>query len=351
MGIYKRGEVFWIDISVGDQRIRRTAGTGQRKAAQELHDKLKNDLWRQVHLGEKPKRTFEEAALRWLREKAHKRSISDDAQRIKFWLKHCRSMLLTDITRQFVISKTENFRTCYNQPASSATKNRYIALLRSILRAAEREWEWIDKAPALKAFAEPKRRVAYFTPEQARVLLEHMPPHYKAPCALAFMTGLRRSNIFGLRWDQVDLQRSVCWIYADQAKNAQNIVVPLNADARGLLQSLKEKAPQDATLVFGGTPRIGTRTWRAVLGRAGLPEHLRFHDIRHSFASWHAMAGTDKKTLQELGGWRTPAMLDRYVHLSEGHLIHAQERLVGQMGWSMGLEPTTAGITIQSSTD
>ena len=352
MGIYKRGDTFWIDINFNNKRIRRTAGTGDRKAAQELHDQLKADLWRQSRLGEKPKRTFEEAAVRWLKEKSHKRSISDDAQRIVFWRQHCAGMTLNQITRNFVAEHLDNFKTRFDRPATAGTKNRYVALLRAILRAAEREWEWIDRAPAFRVYAEPKRRVSFFTPEQAKAFMAVLPERYQAPVAFAFMTGLRRSNIFGLRWDQVDLVRNVCWVHADQAKAGENIVVPLNTDARALLEQLKEARIQGQELVFGTDWRIPTKTWRSLLKKANLPLTLRFHDIRHSFASWHLMAGTDKKVVQELGGWKSPQMLERYIHLSPEHLQHAQERLTGKLlGWSMGLEPTTAGITIQSSTN
>lgn len=352
MGIFKRGETYWVDINIDGKRTRRTAGTGERKAAQEFHDQLKVELWRQAKLGDKPKRSFEEAAIRWLKEKSHKRSISDDAQRIVFWRTHCAGMTLDQISRTFVGERLDNLKTRFGKPATAGTKNRYVALLRSIMRAAEREWEWIDRAPAFRVYAEPKRRVSYFTPEQAKSLLSVLPERYLGPISFAFLTGLRRGNIFGLRWDQVDLVRNVCWIYADEAKAGENIVVPLNSDARALLERLKELRQEGQELVFGTDWRIPTKTWRSLLKKANLPLTLRFHDIRHSFASWHLMAGTDKKVVQELGGWKTPQMLERYIHLSPEHLASAQERLTGKLlGWSMGLEPTTAGITIQSSTN
>ncbi len=354
MPLYKRNgsDTWWIDINIGGKRIRRSAGTPYRQAAQELHDQLKAELWRNVKLGERPKYTFEEAGVRWLKEKSHKRSLEGDVVMLKFWRAKCKGMTLDQITRQWVCDQLDNLKTRFGRAAAPGTKNRHAAVLRSILRAAEREWEWIERAPAIKTYSEPKKRIAFFTPEQAQKFLSVLPERYKAPVAFAFLTGLRRSNIFGLRWDQVDLERSFCWIYADQAKAGHNITVPLNADAKRLLEHLKTKRLLGQQTVFGSDWRIPTKTWRNLLRKAELPETLRFHDIRHSFASWHMMAGTDKKTLQELGGWQSPQMLERYVHLSPEHLSKAQERLTGKiLGWPMGLEPTATGITTLDSTN
>jgi integrase len=323
MPIYKRDNIWWVDVTIGGKRVRRSAHTGIRREAQQLHDQLKSDSWRQEQLGEKPKRSFDEAALKWLKEKRHKKSIKSDAQRIVFWRGVCRGMTLDGITRQWVSDHMDKLKTVRGTDASAGTKNRYVALLRAILRTAEREWEWIARAPSLRTYRELKGRAALFTPEQARRLLAVLPAHWKAPVAFAFLTGLRRSNVFGLRWDQVDLERSVAWVHADQAKGGRNIVVPLNTEARALLEHL----PRSSDRVFGSAHGLDTRTWRKFLRLADCPQTLRFHDIRHTFASWHLMAGTDPKTLQQLGGWATPAMLERYVHLTEEHLARAQDRL------------------------
>ena len=327
--LYKRSKTYWIDITVGGKRFRKSAGTSDRVKAKELHKKIEDEAFNVAKLGKKPRHTFEEAALRWLREKGHKKSIHSDAERIQFWRKHCQGMMLEDITRDFVSDKMGEFQTRHNKTASNATKNRYTQMIGAILRKAHREWGWLDNAPALLMLPENNKRVAYFTPEQARALMAVVPEDQKAPIAFAFLTGLRKSNVYGLRWDQVDLKRSVAWVYADEAKAGKHITVPLNTDAKALLAGLRQAAPEEQTYVFQGVSPILTKAWRRYLKEASLPTTLRFHDIRHSFASWHIMAGTDKKTLQELAGWASPAMLERYVHLSNAHLADASERLSG----------------------
>lgn len=91
--------------------------------------------------------------------------------------------------------------------ASAATANRYLALIRAILRRACDEWEWIEKAPKVKLYREPKSRVRWITPEQARALLEELHEHQRDMVLFALATGLRHGNVTGLCWSQVDLER------------------------------------------------------------------------------------------------------------------------------------------------
>jgi integrase len=80
-------------------------------------------------------------------------------------------------------------------------------------------------------------------------------------------------------------------------------------------------------LVFAGKWRVLPDAWKRAVKAAGLPEGFRWHDLRHTFASWHAMAGTPMHILQELGGWSTPSMVQRYAHLSQSHLIEQAQRI------------------------
>lgn len=310
MSIYKRGEVWHLDITTKYQRIRRSAETTSRKAAQELHDKLKAEAWEQDRLGIKPKHTFEEAALRWLDEKDHKRSIRDDIAKIEFFRKEIGLEYLQDITRDQIGNLMMQFKT-------PATKNRYVALLRAIFRRARDVWDWVDRAPAFQTYVEPSKRIAYLTEEQFAAVLRELPePHYSA-AILAVSTGLRKSNVYGLRWDQVDLDRRMAWIHPDQAKAKRAIPVPLNDDA---VAALKAQQGKHEELVFPDGV-MSRKSWKSALRRSGVPETFRWHDLRHTFASWHAMAGTPMHVIQELGGWRSAAMLQRYAHLSQDHLI------------------------------
>lgn len=328
MAIFKRGKHWWIDIALrSGERLRRSAETSDRKAAQELHDQLKAQLWRQEQLGEKPIRTFAEAAVKWLEEKKDARALRDYEHHLKWWCARAEGMELQEITRSWVRDQLEGLRVRKGntgRPATNGTKQNYLVTLRSVMNTARDEWEWIEQVPAYKTYTDKRAvmRMSIATPEQARSLVAVMPPQLQGPIAFAFMTGLRKSNVFGLKWNQVDLERSVAWVTPNETKAGNLIVVPLNSQARAIL----EAQPRTAERVFPVEPPCHHQ-WKRYTKRAGLPAGFRFHDIRHTFASWHAMAGTERKTLQDLGGWQTNAMVDRYVHLPSQHLVAAAERL------------------------
>lgn len=316
MALILRGENYWMDVQINGKRLRESLKTGDKKMAQQLHDMRKAELWREGVLKEKPKKTFKEACARWVVERAHKRSIADDELKIKFLLPKIGTTLLSELTR-------DKIESVLPKEVSGATRNRYRALIRAMLRAAEREWEWLDRAPVLRTEAEPKRRVAYLTRDQAEVLIACLPEKYRMPVRFALLTGLRRSNVFGLTWDAVDLDNSMVHVAAEDAKAGQRILVPLNKSAKALLESFPE--PRKGR-VWGDMDRVWANTWTAACKRAGVPG-FRFHDLRHTWASWHAMAGTPLSVLQELGGWHSHEMVQRYAHLSPEHLANAAERV------------------------
>src|SRR5882724_7931796 len=240
MSLFKRGSTWWIDFTTASgERVRCSARTEDRAQAQELHDKLKADSWRVVQLGEKPERTWDEAALRWLNETSHKKSHLYDVLRMK-WLQRSLSLKrLRDVTRDVVMQVAEVKRL----ESSLSNANRYIALIRAILRRAEREWDWLERAPALRLYPEPKRRIRWLTPEQVQKLLVLLPDHQRDIVIFALGTGLRHGNVIRLEWSQVDLERKVAWIYGDQAKGGRDIHVSLNDTALGVLRRQLGKHP------------------------------------------------------------------------------------------------------------
>jgi integrase len=126
-------------------------------------------------------------------------------------------------------------------------------------------------------------------------------------------TGLRQSNVTRLQWKQVGLERRHLWVAADQHKNGSAHAVPLNEIA---LQVLLRRQGDHRTYVFTyeGAPivQVNTKAWRNALNRAGI-ENFGWHDLRHTFATWHREAGTPTHELQRLGGWKTQSMVERYI--------------------------------------
>ena len=109
---------------------------------------------------------------------------------------------------------------------------------------------------------EPTRRVRFLTREEAKRLLDELPPHLADMAAFSLATGLRRANVTGLQWTQLDLVRRVAWIHPDQAKARKAIAVPLNAEAVSIIRRQVGKHP---THVFSyrGKPirQVNTKAW------------------------------------------------------------------------------------------
>ena len=317
MSLRRRSNTWWIDFTTpSGERVRCSARTTEKAQAQELHDKLKAEAWRVCKLGERPRRTWDEAALKWLTETQHKRTHAEDKAKIRWLQQFLRGRYLDEVTRDLVVKIGERKA----EEASTSTANRILALIRAILRKACYEWEWLDRAPKVRLYRETKRRIRWLTPEQAQTLLAELPEHQRDMVLFALATGLRQSNVVGLVWSQVDMERGVAWIFGDQAKAGNDIHVPLNATALGVLRRQVGKHPE-RVFTYAGKPIAWANTlgWRKALKRAGLAD-FRWHDLRHTWASWHVQNGTPLHVLQEMGGWETASMVRRYAHLAPAHL-------------------------------
>jgi integrase len=339
MGIRKRGSVWWVDFTApSGERIRRSAETEDRAQAQELHDKLKAEAWRVAKLGHRPRRTWNDAVVRWLTEQAHKASIESDRIHLRWLDRHLNSVELTEITRDRIDRVAAAKRA---EGVSPATVNRVMEVLRAILRKCADEWEWIDRAPKVRMLKEPSRRVRYLTREEARRLLAELPPHLADMAAFSLSTGLRRANVTGLRWDQVDLENRRAWVHPDQAKARKAIPVPLNEEA---MQVVARQVGKHREFVFSFRGRevrqVSTKAWYGALQRAAIAD-FRWHDLRHTWASWHVQGGTPLFALQELGGWESAEMVRKYAHLAAEHLAPWADRLVAPR--TSGTNPSQEG--------
>ena len=325
MSLRKRGGIWWIDVvAPTGERVRRTTGTANKALAQEFHDRFKAELWRIGNLGEKPRRTWNEAVVRWLKEKSHKATANGDVSILRWLDPLLGGKELITITRATIDGITAKKLA---SGCSNATVNRTLALVRAILRKCANEWEWLERAPQVRMLREPTRRIRFLTFEEAQRLLSELPEHLADMAAFSLATGLRASNVTGLQWSQVDLARQLAWIHPDQAKARKAIAVPLNAEAVALISKQLGKHP---THVFSyrGQPivQLSTKAWYEALKRAEI-EDFRWHDLRHTWASWHVQNGTPLYALQEMGGWESPEMVRRYAHLAATHLAPYAERL------------------------
>jgi integrase len=330
MSIRKRkgSDVWHIDFRTpGGGRVRQTSGTTDKKEAQELHDKMKHEAWRVAKMGERPRYIFEQAAARYLLEQTEKADYDDRVAHIRYFLGQFAGRDLSSLTRPEILAAIpiKSVKMGRKKPLKPATRNRYLATIRALLLDAAKDWEWIDKAPSLPELPEPAMRIRWITRDEARRLLRELDyAPMRVITAFGFATGLRQRNILGLEWTQVDLVARRAWIHPDQAKARKPIGVPLNDEAIALL---RKQIGQHETFVFvrDGKPleKWDDWRWRAACRRAEI-KSFRFHDVRHTWASWHVQGGTPLQVLKELGGWATFEMVLRYAHLAPDHLaMHA----------------------------
>ena len=324
--IYKRknSKYWWARIKLPTGgRILESTGTEDQSSAQHFADRRQHLLWAENKLGQKSDHTWKEAVLKWCKEKRHKKTLNGDIAKFRWFDQHFGDKKLSEINRDAVM-KVGAIKAA---EASEATANRHLALIRALLLRAAHTWEWTEKAPKIDLFPELKRRVRWLRKEEVERLLDALPEHQADLMKFALATGLRQRNILDLSWEQIDIGMRCAWIHSDQAKAGEAIGIPLNRLAMSVLEKQIGKHP-DRVFTYRGKPikSVNTKSWRNALQRVGIV-NFRWHDLRHTWASWLIQAGVSLVELQELGGWETESMVRRYAHLSSSHLAKAAAKL------------------------
>jgi integrase len=206
---------------------------------------------------------------------------------------------------------------------SAHSVQKELNVLKHLLRLAV-EWEIVPLSPAqgIKSPRVPAGRVRYLQPAELRNLLEMAPAWLRPIVALAATTGMRRSEILGLRWLDVDLVNAR--IMLPQTKNGDGRIVYLNQSAIAALRSLPVSAERRATdHTFSNITPEQVSVAFARLCRTLKIADFRFHDLRHTAASWLRMQGADIHTVAQLLGHKDLRMAARYQHLSPAFLADA----------------------------
>lgn len=222
--------------------------------------------------------------------------------------------------------------------ATPGNYTRYRNRLHAIFQMAKDDG-LIVEVPALRKWEAARTAPVQWVPqEKFPDLLRELAPHQRPMVLFAVHTGLRQSNVLGLTWDRVDMERRIAWVHAIDTKGNKTINVPLNDTALSVLRG--QAGEHDRyVFVYQGRPIQEIKTaFQKACARAGLGElivepcklnksgerrtykGLRWHDLRHTFASWHAQSGTPPQVLKELGGWSSLQMVERYMHLAPSHI-------------------------------
>ena len=233
---------------------------------------------------------------------------------------------LQDLSRRLDIQR---YVTKRGSEVSADTVQKELNPLKHLLGLGV-DWEIIPFNPAYKVKAPkiPPGRVRYLQPTELKLLIEGSLSWLRPIIALAASTGMRRSEIVGLRWMDLDLVHDR--MILPQTKNGEGRIVYLNRFAQSALESLPlDQGIRPTDLLF---PQITAErvsvAFRRTVRRLGIA-NFRFHDLRHTAASWLRMSGADIHTVTQLLGHKNLRMAARYQHLSSSFLTEAVGKLDG----------------------
>ena len=326
--------VWWIRYADAMGRIRREKA-GTKSAALALYQKRKTEVLQGKKLPESlrsPMVSFAELAHDALAySKTHKRSYESDVVRMPRLLAAFRERPADSITPHELERHLE--QTAEESNWAPATVNRYRALISLIFRLGIENGK-VKENPArlVKHRLANNARTRWLVPEEEtrlRAAIEAACPEHLSELDLALHTGLRRSEMYGLTWENVNLSRRVLTI--PRAKNGEMHHVPLNSTALAALAELRKRGDGTGAVIRNaqGEPLAGPRHWFEPAIRKAKILGFSWHCFRHTFASRLVMAGVDLRTVQELMGHKSIAMTVRYSHLTPKHTLAAVERLAG----------------------
>jgi len=331
--LYKRGKVWWIKIKKNKKSIRRSTGTSSKERAKKIEAQvlleLADNRWPN---NEAKKRTFEELQERYMREYSKVRKSVGSIVRDEYSFKHLsaffKGLTLAELTPAR-ISEYKSLRR--SDEAKTATLGKELELLRHALNLAVREWEWLERNPFEKVKIDKAQNKIerWITFEEEKHLLDASSAWLREIITFALNTGMRRDEILSLRWSEVDLFRRTATIL--KTKNKEKRTAPLNQTVLELLKT-RNKVRSISGFVFpskASTKMDGHHLHRAFVSAretANLAD-VRFHDLRHTFATRLVQSGVDLYVVKELLGHKTITMTMRYAHHYPESLRHGVEVL------------------------
>jgi integrase len=330
-GIYKRGAVYWICYKGIDGRMIRESS---RSTKFNIAVAMLTDRRKDIQDGHEPEmkrisnHSFKELAMEYIawaeRQRGFRQKQSIVRQLVNVFGQYS--------LRAFTSRLLEQYQTERMQKGNkAATINRHIATIKHMFTKAV-EWDMVAEGALkrirkAKLLEESNRRLKYLCKEDCQALVDNCDKHIKPIVTIALYTGMRKSEILQLKWDNVDLKHG--FILLELTKNGERREIPINARVREALTGITRRL--DVPYVFydpiTGKPYEDIkRSFTSACRRAGIND-FRFHDLRHTFASQLVMAGVDLTTVKELLGHKTLTMTLRYAHLAPSHKVKAVDLL------------------------
>lgn len=314
MGVYKRGNVYWIDYyDQNRNRVQESSQSTNQRDAEDLLTIRKSEILRGVY--KRPvKITFGEFGERYMEHaKANKRSWLRDEQ----MLEHLSGFFgkereLTEVAPIDI----EAYKVHRRTKVSGATVNRELALLKRMFNLAI-TWDlFLSTNPVrkVKFFREFNTGLRVLSSEEEKNLLLHASPYLQDLIRFALNTGLRVGEIFSLRWSNVDLKKGILTIFSPKTEKLRE--VPINAETRNVLEAwwLGKKAEFVFYNPETGKPFVDLKAGFAVACQKAGIEGVTWHTLRHTFASRLVNRSVDIVTVKELLGHSSITVTMRYAH-------------------------------------
>lgn len=335
----KNGPRYTAEVRWSGQR--RSATFGTKTAAKTWAKKIESDISDGKHTpnAEAKRRTVRDMLERYKEfEIPKKKDQINTLRQVNFWIAELGSTKLYSLSRAAIVQVRDKLA----KDKAPATVNRYLAALSHACTCAEREWEWMPTNPLrkVKRLRESRGRVRYLSDGERKALLEATAtsdhPHLHAIVLLALTSGARRSEILGLTWKDVNLARQRAILH--DTKNSESRALTLVPHVIVELKKIKKVRRLDTNRIFinptgklreGGYNRSGyfyfEKAWHDAMTKAKI-EDFRFHDLRHSAASYLAMNGATTAEIAAVLGHKTLQMVKRYAHLSDNHVQDIVQR-------------------------
>ncbi|MGD8718358.1 MAG: tyrosine-type recombinase/integrase [Candidatus Zixiibacteriota bacterium] len=323
--IKKRGKYYWLFGRIKGVRLDSSLRTTSKKEAEEIAKARVQKVLKRVH----GIRGVKDIGFRALMEKYAEYCESNNRPstyskkqfNIANLVEHFGDVPVGAITPEQI----EAFKRKRLRKVKPATVNRDLAALKHALRLAVK-WGYLEASPAdhVDGLREPPGRVRYLAPEEAEKLIGACSKWLRPLVIAALHTGMRQGELLALEWDDVDMKRRQ--IRVADSKTGDARVVPVNELLYNILEGLGSRKGK----VFKNSRGKGyswiNSAFKNALVEAGIKE-FRFHDLRHTFASWLAMEGVPLSTIGRLLGHKTAQMTMRYAHLAPDYLADVVEVL------------------------
>ncbi|MHB1646979.1 MAG: tyrosine-type recombinase/integrase [bacterium] len=330
MGIYKQNgsSLYWASIMRNGKRVRKSLKTANKKTAEIKYAEFITE----ITTGKKPEAevieineqvkdfTFEELAKEYLEfAKNRLKSFKNRTYEVNMLARKFKAKKLKDFSFQDAIGIQNEV---INKGQSKANANRQVACLKAMFKFAidsemvdETVYYKIGKCKNLKG---EKSRDRYLKQDEFNKLLAVCPPFLKNIVIIAVYSGMRKSEILNLKWQDIDLTNKIISLY--DTKNGENRKVYINSVLYDTLSKMKKQGAYVFLNPETKKPYCDIKkSFKTALNLIGISD-FRFHDLRHTFASQSAMSGTGKGALQKLMGHKTGAMTERYMHLADDYL-------------------------------